>query len=156
MIMHDILNKKGANNDGEQRIVMVCPYVARLPEDDLLEFRSVTDIAGLVGQHDRNVVLMFPDEHLDLLALWNRNQHLFGMDILSVLDVPGATYEGDYNEATTRSAKVTYHDIIGDIIEAARRKEADAPDPSQIDKERSRISRKTGDIKEIDDEDIES
>lgn len=154
MIIDALIKSKVKKSD--HPILMVCPHINKLPEEDVLSFTTVTEPAELFVSHPRNTVLMFTDEMFDLLQLWNQNQDTLQLSMLVVLDIPGANYDGEFSECTTRSAKTTYHGLIGDLSEAARRAEAAGEAPTQYQTEQDRITRKSGMVKEIEDDDFDT
>lgn len=155
MIIEELVSGKKSEQK-DLPIRMVSPRIDKLPEDDLLEFVSVTKPADLFKEYRANTVLMFDDDQLPLLQVWNTNQDIFGMQMLSVLDIPGASYDGDYTEYTTRAGKTTYHDLIGDLAETKRRNDLLAEDEkTTLSREKDRITRKSGEVKEIEDDDFD-
>jgi len=152
MIIESLVSKVAKGDD--LPIQMVSPLVNEIPRDDLLNYISINDPVDLFTARKSNDVLMFPIEQYKLLQMWNMHQDILGKSILILTDIPSVDYDAEFAEASSRGSKVAYHALIGDLAEASRRAEM-VGDATVLDKEQKAITKKSGDVRRMEDTDFD-
>lgn len=134
------------------RLVFVCPAGTDTYEDDLIKFVYVDQVGQLLSLEPGPVALVFSDDHLRVASCLKDYHGLFGLDIAFIEGVPGQLENPAFNEAMYGIERVSYHRVIGDLVEAERRLAmmTEAERAESINAlERSRYTRKNGSVKPL-------
>lgn len=134
------------------RLVFVCPAGADTYEDDLIKFVYVDQVGQLLSLEPGPVVLVFSDDHLQVASCLKDYHGLFGLDVALIEGVPGQLENPVFNEVMYGVERVSYHRVIGDLVEAERRLAmmTEAERAESINAlERSRYTKKNGSVKPL-------
>lgn len=144
--------KAAAKKADNLRLVFACAAGAETYEDDLIKFVYVDSVGQLLTLEQGPVALVFSEEHLRIAACLKEFHELFGLDVAVIEGVPGQIEDPVFAETMYGVERVSYHRVIGDLVEAERRLAmmTEAERAESINAlERSRYTRKNGSVKPL-------
>lgn len=114
----DVMGSAGMPKKPDFPVIFVGPLGTEVPQDEIFEYTTISDLSEIGSVKERSVVL-FREDQAEMLKVFSDHCELFGRTAQPLFGIPGTQYGVWFDDATFSRERASYGTFVSELRAAA-------------------------------------